>query len=179
MCRLNFPHVLLITCVCARHVQKVSFFFFQYFIFAVPTKCDHPKITLVNLPKFYNGGGISPCRRACGKLPGGRLAVPENREQYDCITMANKGLAPHGTPIWTGLQVRPNGGMFDPLTNKTVTVFEKKHAWNLSPYHTFMVEASANKSENCIYLHNGYFVETRCTFNRIPEPIQCGCVQGN
>ena len=155
------------------------FFFFQYFTFAVPTKCDRPKITLIIYPWFYKDVGHSFCRQECGKLPGGRLAVPENREQYDCITMAYKRRAKHGTPIWTGIRVRPNGGMFDPLTNKTVTVFEKEPSGNLSPYHSFLFEASANKSENCVYLHNASFVETRCTLLHSRRYIQCGCVQGN
>ena len=110
------------------------------------------------------------CEQECSKRPSGRLAIPQNRQQYDCITTEIKGWAQHGTPIWTGIRVRPNGAMFDPLTNENVTVFEKNH---------ITLEASANKNENCVYLHNGHFVETKCTFvhnNRLP--IQCGCVQG-
>ena len=159
----------------------VFFFFFSKpnFIFAVETKCVHPNITLITYSERRDNFF---CRRECGKLPGGRLAVPQNRHQYDCMTMAIKETAQHRTPIWTGIRVRPNGGMFDPRTNKTVEVFvpqsDEQHT-NLSPYQSLLVQASANKSENCIYFHNTFFVEAKCTFlHPNAAPIQCACIQG-
>ena len=124
------------------------------------------------------------CEQECGKLPGGRLAVPHNREQYDCMTSAVGGKPRHGTSIWTGIRVRPEGGMFDPWTNQTVTVFDKEKTFgyrSISPYYSFLTAHSSNKTENCIYFFAGFFVETRCTFlyYYVGPPRQCACVQGN
>ena len=84
------------------------------------------------------------------------------------------------TPIWTGIRVRPKG-MFDPLTNKDVKVFSKPRPHNIpfSIYQTLLFYQSQNKTENCIYLHAEYFVETRCTFRHYGgAAIQCACEQG-
>ena len=155
---------------------------FNAFFFAVKTDCIDPNITLITynerMDNFF-------CRRKCGKLSGGRVAVPQNRQQYDCITTAIvKGLAKRETPFWTGIRVRPEGGLYDPLTNQTVEVFEKRDSdrklyGNLSPDHTLLIGHSTNRSENCIYLHRGFFVETKCTFlHNGLLPIQCACIQG-
>ena len=151
---------------------------FQNLFSAVQTTCVHPKITLITYSERRDNFF---CSRECGKLPGGRLAVPRNLHQYSCMTKAIKGLARHKTPIWTGIRLRPNGVMFDPLTNNDVTVFERKNTklvWSASRYH-MVHEASDNRRENCIYFHNGYFVETRCSFLHTGDaPIQCACAQG-
>ena len=111
------------------------------------------------------------------------MAVPQNREQYDCITKGDKREPQHATPFWTGIRVRPEGGMFDPLTNENVKVYKKpdpnRHR-NLSPYQSILVGQSCNRSENCIYFHNAFFVESICSYlHEGSKPIQCACVQGN
>ena len=155
------------------------FFWTQTFFFAVKTKCVRPNITLFTYNKRRDN---LFCRRECGKLPGGRLAVPQNRAQYDCMTTAIGETAQHQTPLWTGIRVRPNGGMYDPRSNKTVRVFVTNNAdlpSNLSPYQSLLVKASANKSENCIYFHDSFFVEAKCTFLHPGDtPIGCACIQG-
>ena len=148
--------------------------------FAVETTCIRPKITLITSSERRDNYF---CSWECGKLPGGRLAIPRNRDQYLCMTKAINGLAQHETPVWTGIRARRNGqGMFNPLTNEDVAVFETKDPnlrLNLSPYQTALVEASDNKLENCIYFHNTFFVETRCTLLHTgAAPIQCACIQG-
>ena len=162
-----------------QHLLVCAFCRTQLFFFAVETKCVHPNITLIIYSERRDN---LFCRRKCGKLPGGRLAVPQNRHQYDCMTTAIEERDQHETPIWTGIRVRPDGGMFDPRTNKTVEVFVPQsddQRGNLSPYQSLLVEASANKSENCIYFHDTFFVEARCSFIHPNDvPIRCACIQG-
>ena len=97
------------------------------------------------------------------------------------MTSSIGAVAQYDTPIWTGIRVRPEGGMFDPLTNRDVTVFSTPphHHIRISTYQTFLLDESENKAANCIYLHNQYFLETRCTFRHHGRAaIQCACEQG-
>ena len=109
------------------------------------------------------------------------MAVPRSQEQYVCLTSPIGGLGQYFTPIWTGIRVRPEGGMFDPLTNNDVTVLSKPRPSHIpfSTYETLLYHQSQTKAENCIYLHDQYFVETRCTFRHWGKAaIQCACEQG-
>ena len=142
----------------------------------MPTECVNPNITLI---KYSGPVDNNVCKRDCGRLPGGRLAVHQNQDQYHCITMAGKGRSDYDKrpPIWTGIRVRSEGGLFNPLTNENVPVFDATISWfsNLSPYKTLLSGASEKKSENCIVISAGIFVETKCT-SRFAKT--CACSQG-
>ena len=67
-------------------------------------------------------------------------------------------------------------------TNRSVPVFGEtdrtKNTPTLSPALTLLVDVGRDedKNNNCIYLHNNFYVEVKCSDVR---HIQCACVQGN
>ena len=152
-------------------------------VFSTATNCTSPNLTLIT---YTNGRKDNFfCRQECGKLPGGRLAVPRTQTQYDCLT----GLSGHGhnTPFWTGIRVRQTGGLMDPLTNRALPMLgNPETGWTMSTiYRTLSPEAwdgkvYLNKSKVCIYLHDNYYVEAGCSFTHEGKtPIQCACYTGN
>ena len=119
------------------------------------------------------------CKKECAKLPNGSLAIPFNQVRYNRLVamVADQGR----TPLWTGIRVRFEGGLYDPRNDRKIDMYGvapySHHA--SSSYDTVLVNASTNRSHNCIYLHNRHYVESVCNYthpNR--EPIMCACTRG-
>ena len=159
-----------------------SFLFFsiQLFISAVPTKC--PNIILIIYDEGHHNRSF--CAQECGKLRGGRLAIPMTLAEYNCITMPIEGKLQYQTPVWTGIGVRPDGGLYNPRTGQSVPRFFKQDPQEYSgvtSYGSLLVGVGrgAPKRQNCIYLHNTFYVEARCSFLHLNfAPIQCACERG-
>ena len=144
------------------------------------TNCSSPNLTIITYKTGRHDNFF--CAQECGKLPGGRLAVPRTQTQYDCLT----GISGHArtTPFWTGIRVRQTGGLFDPLTRNPLPILGNRSTGFTcsSVYRTVHGEWKVhfNKSEACIYLHNNYYVEAGCSFtHKGRRPIQCACYTGN
>ena len=154
------------------------FFLIPLLISAVPTECAN--ITLI----IYNEGHHDNyfCQRECGKLPGGRLAIPMNVAEYNCITMPIEGNLQYQTPVWTGIGVRPGGGLYNPRTNQTVPRIFRQDPLvysDLTSYGTLLVGVGHGDPRNCVYLHNTFYVEARCSFLHLNfAPVQCACERG-
>ena len=100
------------------------------------------------------------------------MAIPVDPKQYACILSTQEGLSDQA-PLWSGIRIRPDGNLFDSMTNTSVNIL------NGAPT-TYLWESSSNRRENCVYFHGYKYVETRCTFLHTgTDAIRCACYQGN
>ena len=98
--------------------------------------------------------------------------------------MPIEGNLQYQTPVWTGIGVRPGGGLYNPRTDQTVPrIFRQdpRVYSDLTSYGTLLVRVGRGdpKNKNCVYLHNTFYVEARCSFLHLNgAPIQCACERG-
>lgn len=104
-----------------------------------------------------------------------QLAVPRSSSDYDCII--NAAPSKHSTRLWSGLILTSKGLLDNQTGHPVMNLAASFFIGNFFGTHTmppnFTASAKASSAHNCVFLHNGLYVEHDCAEKL--EKGHCAC----